>query len=230
REEAIGRVENSDVAARGEHAIVLIHDLPAAAHGQMLHYSEDEHDVEAPVEIGEPPRLLVGQELHVAHATEPHLLDLHPHHGREGGARLEGTDLPPQGLLGEVLRDVAERAADLEHAEIPGAAAPQIGEEGVEEMVSPRRLVDEVLGSAHGALALDEHLDEPGAVRRRVVASAHAEHAAIAQVFEAVRRLAHRLEDSSAPARLPTPASPEQRRCGGPASAAGAPSPAPPPA
>ena len=123
REEAIGRVENGDVAARREHAIVLVHDLPAAAHGQMLDHSEDEHDVEAPVGIGEPPRLLVGQELHVAHATEPHLLDLHPHHGREGGVRLEGNDLPHQGLLGEVLRDVAERAADLEHAEIAGAAA-----------------------------------------------------------------------------------------------------------
>jgi hypothetical protein len=29
----------------------------------MLDHPEDEHDVEAPVGIGEPPRLLVGQEL-----------------------------------------------------------------------------------------------------------------------------------------------------------------------
>jgi len=124
----------------------------------------------------------------------------------------------------EIARaNLALARLNLEHTEITGAAPAHIGEEGIEEVVPSRLLVGEVLGGAQGALALDEHPDEPCAVRRRIVPTADGEHSAIAQVFEAVRGLAHRLEDSSAPARLPMPASPGSRRCAWPASAGAAP-------
>jgi len=180
------------VAARGKHAIVLVDDLAAAAHGKMLDDAEGEDHVEVLVGIGQSPRLLVGEEPHVAHPLEGHLLDLEPDHGREGRIRVEGDDLAHLGALGEVLRDVAEGAADLEDVELAGVAAAEIGEERVEEVMAASLFVGEVLGRARRSLALHEHLDHAGAVGRRIVAPVHREHAAITQVLETVGRLAHR--------------------------------------
>src|SRR5207244_869513 len=115
-------------------------------------------------------------------------------------------------LLGQVLRDVAERAADLEHREAVPAPRAQVGEEPGQEVPAPRLLEGKVLRSAQGTLALHEHAHHARAVRGGIVPPGDREHASVAQVLEAVGGLfRHAPQDSSGDDRLTTSASPGRR-------------------
>ena len=165
----------------------------------MLDDADHEDEIESAVRIRQASGLLVAEQPHVPHAGEPELLDLGADDGHEGGIGVEGRDLPHLGLLGQVLRDVAERAADLEHREAVPAPRAQVGEEPGQEVPAPRLLEGKVLRSAQGTLALHEHAHHARAVRGGIVPPGDREHASVAQVLEAVGGLfRHAPQDSSA--------------------------------
>ena len=194
------------MAAGGEDAVVLV-DLGAAmALRQVLHHAADHHHVEGAGGVREPAGLGIAEEAHLAHLLEAQLLELDPRHRREGRVRVEGRDVGDLGLLVQVLRHVAEGAADLEDGEVAGARGPEVPEERAQEVAAARVLERQVEGGAARPLALDEHPQHALAVGGLVCPPIHREHAPIAPVDERVRRdrLAHAAEYSNG-ARQPGP-------------------------
>ena len=102
------------MAARREHAVVLVHLGTPAARGQVLDDTHREHDVERAVRPRQPPGLVRGEMDDLAHFREAHLVHLRPDDRDEGCVGVEGVDARYGRLLDEILRDVAERATDLE--------------------------------------------------------------------------------------------------------------------
>jgi hypothetical protein len=192
RERAVRRVEHGDVAAGGEHAIVLVHLGAPVARRQMLDHPDSEHEIEGPVGVGQPLRLVVTEEARVDDLLQVAVLDLGMQHGDEVGVRVERRDTRHFRLLVEILGDVAERAADLEHGEPAGPARPEIREERGQEVPSAGLLEREVEDRPAGALALDEHADHTGAVAGDVILTAHGEHAPVAEIPKPILRLGHR--------------------------------------
>ena len=195
RKEAVRRVEDRDVAAGGQDPIVLVH-LRAAIPRQVFDHADRQHEIERAVRPRQPPRLVVGEEPHVPHAAEPKLVDVRAGDLDELWVGVEGVDRRDLALLGQVLRHVAEGAADLQHGEVAGAARAEPAEERVEVQRTARLLEGEIERRPL-LLALDEHLDHALAVaRRRVGAPLQREHAPITEIVDAILQIGHRREYS----------------------------------
>src|SRR6185369_7463896 len=78
RKRAVGSVEDGDVTARGENAVVLVDVAMAMTVGQMLDDAHDDHEVEEIVGEGQARGLLLREPPHGANLAEPELLDLGP--------------------------------------------------------------------------------------------------------------------------------------------------------
>src|SRR5262249_51562530 len=140
----------------------------------------------------------VGEQRHLADAVEIQLFDLRADDLDELRIDVERRDRLHLRLLGEVLRHVAERAADFEHRQVAGAAGPEPAEERVQIERSALLLEREIEGSAR-SLARDEHLDHALAVAGRMIGpTVHGEHAAVAEILDAVVETGHRSEYSGA--------------------------------
>src|SRR5256886_5557228 len=191
REPPVRRVEDCDVSARGEHAIVLVHLGTPSAERQMLDNTDRQNDVECAVRPRQAPRGVVREVGNLADAREPELLHLGARERDERRVGVERVDAGDLRLLCQVLRHVAERAADLEDGKTARTVRAQPAEEWPEEMRAARLLVREVRWGARDALALDQHANHPLAVARRILAAIDGKHAACPEVHDAIR-LAHR--------------------------------------
>ena len=88
----------------------------------MLDDADGEDEIERPVGPPQPARPVVGEEGDLADGAEPQLIDLGPDDLHERAIGIEGPQLGHFRLLGQVLGQVAERAADFEHPEAANAA------------------------------------------------------------------------------------------------------------
>src|SRR5262245_65608245 len=120
------------------------------------------------------------------HLRQAEVLDLGAGHLDEVRIDVERVDRGDQGLIVQVLRDVPERAADLEHAEPRGASPGQVAEETLEEIAAACLLEGEVEGGPVDALALDQHPDEALGVVGSVLAPFNLQDALAPAVLDRV--------------------------------------------
>src|SRR5262249_14919573 len=194
--------------------------------GQVLNDAEREHEIEHAVAPGQRARLLVGEPSYFGDRLEPELFALGAHDFDERRIGVEGVNLGHLRPLGQPLRDVAERAADLEHAEPVAALLGEPAEERTQKVIAARPLVVEVWWRPAGALAVDQHLDDARAVTRDVLAAVDAQNAPVAQIAQ-LERLAHPATSPTSPIPRATAAarscrSPTRARAAAPRPAASA--------
>src|SRR2546430_15030308 len=176
REPPVRRVEDCDVSARAEHAIVLVHLGTPGAERQMLDNTDRQNDVECAVRPRQAPRCVVREVGDLVDAREPELLHLGARERDERRIGVERVDAGNFRLLCQVLGHVTERAADLEDREVPRAVRTEPAEERLEEVPAARLLEVEVERRAGGAPTPREPADHPARVAGRGLAAIDGEH------------------------------------------------------